>query len=142
MAKKSLTFTSREFSDKTGIPVATVNRLLREGKIKGAKASGKWLIDRGELNTKAVKALSKTADRPVSSKPAPKSIEKKGKKLQSKPTDKTYSVAEFSSLTYLTEGGVVEYIKKGRLKGIKDEQGNWQLSHENFQNPNIHHLIR
>ena len=142
MAKESLTLTSREFSDKTGIPVATVNRLLREGKIKGAKASGKWLIDRGELSAKAVQALSKTADRPVSSKPAPKSIEKKGKKRQPKPTDKTYSVAEFSSLTYLTEGGVVEYIKKGRLKGVKDEQGNWQLSHENLQNPHIHHLIR
>jgi excisionase family DNA binding protein len=142
MAKKSLTLTSREFSDKTGIPVATVNRLLREGKIKGAKSSGKWLIDRGELNAKAVQAFLKTADRSISSKAAPKSVEKKGITRQFKPTDKTYSVAEFSALTYLTERGVVDYIIKGRLQGARDEKGNWQLSHENLQNPRIRHLIR
>ena len=142
MAKKALTITSREFSDMTGIPVATVNRLLREGMIKGVKASGKWLIDRGELNAKAVKVLLKSTDRPVSSKPAKKSIDKKVKRQRYKTTEKILSVAEFSSLTYLTEGGVIEFIKKGRLQGVKDDNGNWQMSSENLQNPNIHHLIR
>jgi excisionase family DNA binding protein len=142
MAKKSPYLTSRGLSDITGIPVQTVNRLLREGRIKGVKASGKWRIDRGELNAEAVKALSKTAGRQESPRPASQELRKKENNHLSQSARQTYSVAEFSSLTYLTEAGVVEFIKKGRLQGVKDDKGNWLLGHENLQNPKIHHLIR
>ena len=142
MAKKSSYLTSRGLSDITGIPVQTVNRLLREGRIKGVKASGKWRIDRGELNAEVVKALSKTAGRQESPRPASQELRKKENNHLSQSARQTYSVAEFSSLTYLTEAGVVEFIKKGRLQGVKDDKGNWLLGHENLQNPKIHHLIR
>lgn len=142
MAKKSPYLTSRGLSDITGIPVQTVNRLLREGRIKGVKASGKWRIDRGELNAEVVKALSKTAGRQESPRPASQELRKKENNHLSQSARQTYSVAEFSSLTYLTEAGVVEFIKKGRLQGVKDDKGNWLLGHENLQNPKIHHLIR
>jgi len=145
MAKKSPALSTREFSDMTGISASTVSRLVREGKIKGVKESGKWLIDRDELNAEAVRSLSKTtrilevsgADGRV-----PTPLEKKGKKHPSKPAARTYSVAEFSELTYLTEKGVEEFLTSGRLQGARDDKGNWRVGHENLQNSNIRHLIR
>jgi len=148
MAKKSSALSTREFSEKTGISASTVSRLVREGKIKGVKESGKWLIDRDELNAEAVRSLSKTtrilevsgADGRVPRDPTP--LEKKGKKHPSKPAGRTYSVAEFSELTYLTEKGVEEFLTSGRLQGARDDKGNWRVGHENLQNSYIRHLIR
>jgi hypothetical protein len=54
----------------------------------------------------------------------------------------TYSVSEFSSLTYLTEYGVLEFLKKGRLQGVRDEKGQWRLGADNLRNPGMRHLIR
>jgi hypothetical protein len=55
---------------------------------------------------------------------------------------RTYSVTEFSGLTYLTEYGVLEFLKKGRLQGVKDEKGQWRLGADNLQNPGMRYLIR
>ena len=148
MAKKSPSLSTREFSEMTGISVSAVGRLIREGKIKGVKVSGKWLIDKYEINAKVVKALAKKPGEKKTSVSAGRthlvqtargeSVNKK----QPEPSGKTYSVAEFSKLTYLTEKGVEEYLKKGWLQGVRDERGNWHLGHENLQNPGMRHLVR
>lgn len=145
MAKQ---LSTREFSEMTGISVSAVSRLVREGKIKGVKVSGKWLIDKSEISAKAVKALSITSSEPVASKAARRvplsqtTFDEKAKKYQPAPTGKTYTVSEFSDLTYLTAKGVEEYLKKGRIQGVKDDDGNWRLGHENLKNPGMRHLIR
>lgn len=144
MAKKSQALSTREFSDMTGISISIVTRLVREGKIKGVKISGKWLIDQEEINAETVKSLSKTV-RPQEDSGTGRTsaaLERNEKKRPSKPSDRTYSVAEFSDLTYLTEKGVEEFLKSGRLQGARDDKGNWRVGHENLQNSNIRHLIR
>jgi excisionase family DNA binding protein len=162
MAQQSSSLSTREFSELTGIAVSTVNRLLREGKIKGVKTAGKWKIDKTEMTAKAIQTILK----PSSKEAAPGKIDRmaanKDKAQESRvPTgefsvaaDKkatsgtsadgaqTYSVTEFSSLTYLTEYGVLEFLKKGRLQGVKDEKGQWRLGADNLRNPGMRHLLR
>ena len=162
MAQQSSSLSTREFSELTGIAVSTVNRLLREGKIKGVKTAGKGKIDKTEMTAKAIQTILK----PSSKEAAPGKIDrmaaKKDKAQESRvPTgefsvaaDKkttsgtsaddaqTYSVTEFSRLTYLTEYGVLEFLKKGRLKGVRDEKGQWRLGADNLRNPVMRHLLR
>ena len=45
-------------------------------------------------------------------------------------------------MTYLTEKGVVNYLNKGRLKGKKNSQGEWQIESDNLETPDIERLIR
>ena len=141
MAKK---LSTREFSDATGIPVSSVSRLLREGRFKGTKVSGKWLIDQSEVNSVELKAFLK--EKPAGAvgryRQVQKSPGKKEKKTAPEHTRQSYSVAEFSDRTFLTARGVEEFLRQGRLQGFRDEEGNWRLGPENLQNPNIRHLIR
>ena len=55
---------------------------------------------------------------------------------------KTYSVAEFSEMTYLTPKGVNEWLKQGKLKGEKDEKDNWLVDAASLQLPFMKKLIR
>ena len=55
---------------------------------------------------------------------------------------KTYSVAEFSAMTYLTDFGVMDWLKKGRIKGIQDETGEWRIDAANLEITNIKRLLR
>ena len=163
MAKTSSSLSTREFSELTGITVSTVNRLLREGKIKGVKTAGKWKIDKSELTAKAIQAILKPSNKGVASGKTDRMVAKKDKARRSVvPTGglsttvdtkaatsgtspdgaRTYSVTEFSGLTYLTEYGVLEFLKKGRLQGVRDEEGQWRLGAENLQNPSMRHLTR
>jgi excisionase family DNA binding protein len=163
MAQKTRSLTTSEFSKRTGLPVSTVGKLIREGKIKAKKASGKWKIAEGQLKAKTVKELTQvrkpkpTAPQDSQApKTAPKtsrpSQEKKRKaaaaqkqadpQKNSEPSAKAYSVAEFSQLTYLTDFGVKDFLKKGRLKGMRDQDGNWRVFADNLKNPGIRHLIR
>jgi DNA-binding Lrp family transcriptional regulator len=145
MAKR---LSTREFSEMTGLPVSAVSRMVREGKIDGIKESGKWLIDPDGLKAKEVEALSRKTNSQRTTQGAgqvpraPKAPGKEGAKHVPKPAGKTYSVSEFSDLTYLTEKGVEDFLKTGRLQGVKDDRGIWHLSHENLKNPSIRHLIR
>jgi hypothetical protein len=164
MAKKP----ENEFSSLSGLSVSQVSKLLREGKIKGLKESGKWMISRSQLKLKEVQEMAK------SKKPAPSKIKSKksrkdpgsGKKTKAEakkqsyqtqkesipPTTapasnktvpkKTYSVAEFSAMTYLTDFGVMDWLKKGRIKGIQDETGEWRIDAANLEITNIKRLLR
>ncbi|KPJ76960.1 MAG: hypothetical protein AMJ54_09855 [Deltaproteobacteria bacterium SG8_13] len=159
MAKKSKMVTTSEFSKLSGITVSTLNKWIRDKKIKAEKQSGRWMIGEDQLTSKAVrqfggakpvtaaaggkKKSSKPAKKPASAARQPLKAAKP-KKTPKKPSAgaKTYSVDEFSAMTYLTDFGVREFLKKGRLKGEIDEGGNWKVSAENLLDPLIKHLVR
>jgi hypothetical protein len=58
------------------------------------------------------------------------------------PAGKSYSVSEFAAMTYLTEKGVSEWLKSGKLKGVKTESGEWRVLESNLQVPSISRLVR
>jgi len=55
---------------------------------------------------------------------------------------KTFSVVEFSEITYLTIKGVNGWLKQGKLQGEKDEKGNWLVNAASLQLPFMKRLIR
>ena len=55
---------------------------------------------------------------------------------------KTYSVAEFADMTYLTEHGVKQWLQQGRLLGQKNENGEWLVDAANLDVPNVKRLVR
>lgn len=122
--------TTKEFADRSGLPVSKVTKLLRDGGLKGQKKGGKWMIPASELDATQASAPSaaKTppAPQPV---PAPRS-------------GQSHSVAEFSAMTYLTENGVRDWLKKGRLKGTQTEDGEWRIDAANLEAPHIKPLVR
>ena len=66
------------------------------------------------------------------------------KKAAPKPTKtaKFFSVAEFADMTYLTEFGVMQWLKQGLLKGQQNEKGDWQVDASNLEVPNVKRLVR
>jgi hypothetical protein len=60
----------------------------------------------------------------------------------SRPEEKTYTIADFAAITYLTEKGVAEWLKSGRIKGIQKESGEWQVLASNLLVPDISRLVR
>ncbi|UCE53954.1 MAG: helix-turn-helix domain-containing protein [Desulfobacterales bacterium] len=151
MAKKSELLSSSKFSTKAGIPASTVSKLIREGKIKAVKKSGKWMIDPSQLKAKAVTKASKISKPSAKKKPA-KSVPKKAAAKTKKPTPredkkpavvkKAYSIAEFAEITYLTEKGVTEWLKTGLLTGQQDASGDWRIDAANLEVPNVRRLVR
>lgn len=151
MAQKSELLTSAKFAKKTGLTTATVSKLIRDGNIKATKKSGKWMIDPDQLNAKAVKAATKS-EKPKATKkaakPKPKKTETKSPKAAQPKADKpatarkSFSIAEFAGMTYLTEKGVAEWLKTGRLNGFQDAQGVWHIDAANLEVPNLKRLVR
>ena len=93
---------------------------------------------------KAKKAPVKAKKAPVTKKKAlkePKKAPAEPKKTTTR-SKKTFSVAEFSEMTYLTLKGVNEWLKQGRLKGEKDEKGNWLVDAASLQLAFMEKLIR
>lgn len=153
MAKKDQFLTTAEFASQAGIPTSSVAKLIKDEKIKAEKKSGKWQIDPSQLNTKAVKELNKpgkpAAKRktaaPKEKKAAAKkpSAPKKEKSLQAeKSAEKTYTLAEFAGMTYLTEFGVKEWLKQGRLTGRQGAGGEWEIDAANLELPDVKRLLR
>ena len=161
MAKKSELLTSAKFAKKTGLTTAAVSKLIRDGKIKATKKSGKWMIDPDQLNSKAVKAASKPGKpkaKKKAAKPKPKKAATKPQKAAppqaaqpqvaepkaEKPAtgQKSYSIAEFAGMTYLTEKGVAEWLKLGRLSGSQDAQGAWRIDATNLEASIVKRLVR
>jgi len=163
MAKITEHISTSEFSSLSKLSVSQVSKLLREGKIKGVKESGKWMISRNQLKLKAVQEMAKNK------KPAPSKIKSKksektsgsGKKTAAQTKKqkvspapaiakvpdktvrkKTYSVAEFSAMTYLTDFGVMDWLKKGRIRGMQDETGEWRIDAANLEITHIKRLLR
>ncbi len=168
MTKKTEHISTSEFSSLSKLSVSQVSKLLREGKIKGVKESGKWMISRNQLKLKAVQEMAKNkkaAPSKMNSKksrkgPGPDKSTAAGAK---KPEDQvkkespppaaaaapkktarknTYSVAEFSAMTYLTDFGVMDWLKKGRIRGVQDETGEWRIDAANLEITHIKRLLR
>jgi len=108
--------------------------------------------------TKTKKSPVKAKKAPIKAKKAPAPVKKAQKKPEKAPakTKKTkaepkktsarakkiFSVAEFSEMTYLTLKGINEWLKQGKLKGEKDENGNWLVDAASLQLPFMKKLIR
>lgn len=174
MATPSKSMTTSEFAKATGIPAATISKLIREGKLKAKKEGQSWMIPQSQLAAKVVRELGKPpkppkakksstpaaartparAAKPVRSAPTPSPPPKAsaapvpapepavGVRPKGPSAEKTYSASEFAAMTYLTEKGVSEWLKSGKLKGVKTESGEWRVLASNLQVPSISRLVR
>ncbi|MBW1837752.1 MAG: hypothetical protein JRI99_12595 [Deltaproteobacteria bacterium] len=122
MDKQKKVFSTKEFSSLTGMPVSSITKLLRERKLEGTKASGKWIIFEDQLQSKFIQEMLKNDN--------------------STRIKKTYSVNEFAEMTYLTAFGVKQWLKKGLLIGKVNTEGVWQVDAENLEIPNVKRLVR
>jgi len=148
MVKQEQLLTTGAFASRAGIPTSSVTKLIREGKIKAEKKSGKWMIAPDQLMAQALKDSArpgKKAAKPARPKAAPPKPAgaAKGKSAKAKPiAGKTYSVAEFAALTYLTEFGVQQWLKQGRISGRQVSGGEWQVDAANLEVPDVKRLVR
>ena len=119
---------------------------------KKKQAAGKKVPAKAKKSpVKAKKATAKAKKTQAPAKKVtkePKKAPAKAKKTATEPKKtpaqkkKTFSVVEFSEMTYLTLKGVNEWLKQGKLKGEKDENGSWLVDAANLQLPFIKKLIR
>ena len=128
MGPKDTLLTTKEFASRSGLAVAQVTKMLRENKIAGEKQSGKWMIPSSEL-------ASVGKPKPAASKPSAKPAPASG-------SAKAYSISEFSAKTYLTEAGVTQWLKQGRLRGTQNPGGEWQIDAASLELPCVKHLLR
>ena len=176
MATPRKSMTTREFAKATGIPAATISKLIREGKLKARKEGQSWLIPQSQLAAKVVRELGKPPKPPKAKKPStpaptpakaakpvrrapapspaqavpaapvpppePVSEPAVGVRPKGPSAEKTYSASEFAAMTYLTEKGVSEWLKSGKLKGVKTESGEWRVLASNLQVASISRLVR
>lgn len=122
MDKQKKVFSTKEFSSLTGMPVSSITKLLRERKLEGKKASGKWIIFENQLQSKCIQEMLKDDN--------------------STRIKKTYSVNEFAEMTYLTAFGVKQWLKKGLLIVKINTEGVWQVDAESLEIPNVKRLVR
>ena len=153
MAKQDQFLTTGEFASKAGMPTSAVAKLIRDGKIKAEKKSGKWIISPDQLKAQTGKGLRKPGKK-AAGKKAFKPANKKTTAKKSTPTQKDksakaktpagimYTVTEFAGMTYLTEFGVKEWLKQGRLSGKQDTGGEWKIDSANLEAPGVKRLVR
>ena len=151
MANESQLLTTKKFASRAGIASSKVSKLIRDGKIKAEKKSGKWMISPDELNSKALLALSKkgTAAPKKKTANAAGGTKKSASPAKGKPavkapagSKKAYPLTEFVAMTYLTEKGVLAWLKQGRLSGRQDDKGQWLVDAANLEAADIKRLIR
>ena len=91
-------------------------------------------------------AAAKKSAPPKKAKPAAakkSAPPKKAKPAKAKTSAaKTISLADFVSMTYLTENGVKEWLKQGRLTGLQADSGEWMIEAANLEVPDIKRLMR
>jgi excisionase family DNA binding protein len=166
MATQTTSLTTSEFAKAAGVSSASISKLIRDGKLKAKKEGGKWMIPQSQLEAEAVRALKGPAKASPSKSargklaPAPETaparqpqekaaaVPPEPEPLQAAatpapaPEEKTYTIAEFAAMTYLTEKGVAEWLKIGRIKGIQKDSGAWRVLECNLQVPDISRLLR
>ena len=134
MTEKETTLTTAEYSKKTGLATSTVARMLREGKLRGEKRGGKWAVFASELENRGTEEKQPDVKKaPVSPPPT----------ADTPPSSaKTYDIETFSRLTYLTENGVRQWLRNGRLAGSTDSAGNMIVDASNLERADFKHLVR
>ena len=91
-------------------------------------------------------AAAKKSAPPKKAKPA--AAKKSTPPKKAKPTTaktsaaKTIPLADFVSMTFLTENGVREWLKQGRLTGQQNDAGEWMIDAANLEAPHIKRLKR
>lgn len=151
MTKQDQFLTTGEFASEVGLTTSAVTKLILDGKIKAEKKSGKWMISPDQLKSKTVleskKPGKKTAapkkgkaagKKPAAKKPAP-AVENKPAEAKS---GGLYTVAEFAAMTYLTEFGVKQWLRQGRLTGRQAAGGDWQVDAASLEMPHVKRLVR
>ena len=133
MADTNKTLSSAEFSKITGIAVSTINKMLRQGNLRGEKRSGKWAIFKEELNSAAIAKHQQTA---------PLSTAIDAGSDTSSSDGMRYDVVSFARMTYLTENGVRQWLKTGRLSGGIEADGKPFVDVANLGRADFKHLIR
>lgn len=100
---------------------------------------------------KAAAPAKKPAARPKKAaapakKPATRAKKAAAPKKKATPSSakatKSFSIAEFADMTYLTENGVKEWLHQGLLKGQQNAGGEWQIEASNLEVPNVKRLVR
>lgn len=129
MGQKDTFLTAKEFALRSGLAVTQVTKMLREKKLAGEKQSGKWMIPASALTSLGESTSVAPATSPA--KPA-----------QTAGNATVYSVSEFSAMSYLTETGVLRWLKQERLKGTLTPSGEWQVDAASLELPYIKHLLR
>jgi hypothetical protein len=112
---------------------------------KEQKKSAKKPQTKGAAKAKRVTAKAKKAAAPAK-KPAAATKKaaapKKKATASSAKSTKSFSIAEFADMTYLTENGVKEWLQQGLLKGQQNATGEWQIETSNLEVPNVKRLVR
>ena len=135
MSKPQELLTTQEFAKRAGVSAATVSKWLRNGTISGKKKGGKWAVAASELLKLSSPGNPATPAKKVASQPDPDPQGKKSK-------NKSFSIQEFSEMTYLTEYGVRLWLKEGRLDKTEDKQGNVRVDAANLDKPDVKRLLR
>jgi hypothetical protein len=107
--------------------------MLREGKLRGEKRGGKWAVFASELENGGGENKQPDAKAPVSQAPT---------STNPPSSAKTYDIETFSRLTYLTENGVRQWLRDGRLTGSTDSGGNMNVDASNLERADFKHLVR
>ena len=55
---------------------------------------------------------------------------------------KTIPLADFVNMTYLTENGVKEWLRQGRLTGLQADSGEWMIDAASLEVPDVKRLMR
>ena len=131
MGDHERTMTTGEFSERTGLSVSTITKMLREGKLSGEKRRGKWAIGPGELQNRSV--VDKAQGDPT---------ETDGSRTAAPSQTPFFTVEQFARITYLTEYGVRQWLKIGRLTGTADSKGSWRVDAKNLSRPELNHIVR
>jgi len=112
---------------------------------KEQKKLSKKSRTKGAAKAKKVGAKAKKTATPAKKAAAPAiktAASKKKATPKSAKTAKSFSVAEFADMTYLTENGVMQWLQQGLLKGQQNAKGGWQIDASNLEVPNVKRLVR
>lgn len=128
MSSSTQYMTTQEYAEKIGMSASTISKWLRSGKIKGEKQNGKWIIPLEQDHQPPVQSAKPQQPAPTNAKAT-----RQGR---------SFTVAQFSKMSYLTESGVIRWLQEGRLKGAKDESGQWHVSADSLNDNNVKRLLR
>ena len=99
--------------------------------------------------SKSVPKKATAAKKPAPPKKAKPAAAKKSappKKAQpakaKTPAGKAIPLADFVGMTYLTENGAKEWLRRGRLTGSQDDSGQWLIDASNLEVADIKRLVR
>jgi predicted site-specific integrase-resolvase len=135
MTKSDLLLSTREFAQKAGVSTGTVSKWLRQGTISGEKTNGKWSISVAELSK-----VTPDAGKPSTATQPPAPV-RSGTSAKTG-SGKSFTIQEFSDMTYLTPWGVQTWLKQGRLKATVDAAGQIRVDGSNLDHPDIKRLLR